>query len=103
MRRKMRLDCTGEPPGELITTATDGARERLKAFSIGTGERREGNAGPERRGHADGPDSLKTGTTVPRENGHMRVSFIARERPSSETDRSLLALVQCRQFLTPFQ
>ena len=35
MRRKIRCDCTGEPPGELMTIATAGAPFTAKARSSG--------------------------------------------------------------------
>lgn len=34
MRAAIRDDCTGEPPGELINSATAAGRPRLNAFSI---------------------------------------------------------------------
>jgi hypothetical protein len=63
MRLKMRCDCTGDPPGELITTATLGSLERLKAFSIGPAT--DAIASPGRNGVTMpmGPVKRSTGTT----------------------------------------
>ena len=50
MRLKIRCDCTGEPPGELMTTATVGSFDSAKAFSIGPAT--EASASPGRNGVA---------------------------------------------------
>src|SRR5262245_54580652 len=66
MRLKMRCDCTGDPPGELTTTATVGSFDRAKAFSIGPAT--EASASPGRSGVTTpiGPVNRSTGTTGPR-------------------------------------
>src|SRR5689334_2970145 len=73
MRLKMRWDCTGDPPGELITTATLGSLERLKAFSRGPAT--DARASPGRNGVAMpmGPEKRSTGTTGLRLKKSMRV------------------------------
>ena len=53
MRRKIRCDCTAEPPGELITSATAAALRMAKARSSGAGEAGDGQARPQRRRKAD--------------------------------------------------
>src|SRR4051794_10150911 len=66
MRLKMRWDWTGDPPGELITIATLGSLEKLKALSIGPAT--DASASPGRRGVTMpiGPVKRSTGTTGPR-------------------------------------
>jgi hypothetical protein len=53
MRWKIRCDCTAEPPGELIASATAAALGE-GAFH-GPGDRREGQPGTQRRREADDP------------------------------------------------
>src|SRR5438552_1833163 len=67
----MRCDCTGEPPGELITTATVGSLEMLNARSIGPAS--AARARPGRRGVAMPMSPLKrsTGTMGPRLNNDI--------------------------------
>ena len=65
MRRWIRCDCTGEPPGELISSATALARRVVNAFSSGRATLasvRPGRSGVER---PIAPDSRTTGTTAP--------------------------------------
>src|SRR5262245_41888784 len=66
MRLKIRLDCTGEPPGELTIIATVGSFESENAFSIAPAT--ELKARPGRKGVAMpiGPEKRSTGTTGPR-------------------------------------
>src|SRR5262245_31255797 len=66
MRLQMRCDCTGEPPGELTTTATVGSLDRLDAFSIGPAT--DARPRPGRSGVTIpiGPAKRSTGTTGPR-------------------------------------
>ena len=73
MRLKMRLDCTGEPPGEFTTTATVGSFDRLNAFSIGPAT--EASPSPGRSGVAMpmGPVKRRTGTVGVRRNKPMGV------------------------------
>src|SRR5687768_10631285 len=81
MRRKMRLDCTGEPPGELTVTATEGVLARPNAFSSGPAR-----AAIERPGRSGvtmpiAPEMRSTGTTGPRSKNHIRGALSARELP----------------------
>src|SRR5262245_45772307 len=71
MRLKIRCDCTGDPPGELMETATVGSLERLNAFSIGPAK--EAIASPGRSGVTMpiGPDRRSTGTTGLRSKNSM--------------------------------
>ena len=55
MRLKIRCDCTGDPPGELITIATVGSLDSAKAFSIGPATELMASPGRKGRRHADGP------------------------------------------------
>lgn len=68
----MRLDCTAEPPGELMTTATEGSFDISKARSIAVAH--EAIASPGRSGvtRPIGPSKRSTGTTGPRLKNHMR-------------------------------
>ena len=65
MRRWIRCDCTGEPPGELISSATALARRIVNARSSGRATLASvspGRSGVER---PIAPDSRTTGTTAP--------------------------------------
>ena len=66
MRLKIRCDCTGEPPGELITTATVGSLDRAKAFSIGPATVDSDKPGRSGVTMPIGPEKRSTGTTGPR-------------------------------------
>ena len=64
MRRWIRCDCTGEPPGELIRSATALARRVVNAFSSGRAtlaSERPGRSGAE---SPIAPDRRTTGTTA---------------------------------------
>src|SRR5262245_20696645 len=67
-RVKIRCDCTGEPPGELMTTATVGSFEKLNAFSMAPAT--DASAKPGRSGVAMpmGPEKRNTGTVGLRRN-----------------------------------
>jgi hypothetical protein len=68
----MRLDCTGEPPGELTITATDGVFDNLKAFSIAPAQAPIERPGRKGVAMPIGPVKRSTGTTGPLLKGHMR-------------------------------
>src|SRR6476620_11140917 len=71
MRRKIRLDCTGDPPGELITTATAGNFDIVNARSIAPAAVVSDSPGRSGVTMPMGPDSLNTGTTGARLKGHI--------------------------------
>src|SRR4051812_17751839 len=66
MRLKIRCDCTGDPPGELTTTATVGSLENAKAFSIGPATAPIESPGRSGVTMPMGPVKRSTGTTGPR-------------------------------------
>ena len=59
MRLKIRCDCTGDPPGELITTATARQLRQAEGLLDRARHRRHGQPRPQRRRHADGPDEAQ--------------------------------------------
>src|SRR5688572_21815415 len=68
MRRKIRLDWTGLPPGELMTMATDFALDIENAFSIGPASVDSERPGRSGAAMPIAPESFSTGTTVLRLN-----------------------------------
>src|SRR6476660_9683808 len=66
IRLKIKCDCTGEPPGELTTTATLGSLEALKAFSMAPAN--DARESPGRNGVTMpiAPVKRRTGTIGPR-------------------------------------
>jgi hypothetical protein len=66
MRLKIKCDCTGEPPGELMVIATLGNFEALKAFSMAPAS--DAKASPGRSGVTMpiAPVKRRTGTIGPR-------------------------------------
>jgi hypothetical protein len=74
----MRLDWTGEPPGELTITATDGVFDILNAFSIAPAQTPIERPGRSGVAMPIGPEKRSTGTTGPLLKGHMHAN-LARE------------------------
>ena len=64
----MRCDCTGDPPGELMQMATDGALESVKAFSMAAAAVAIDKPGRKGVAMPIGPEKRSTGTTGLREN-----------------------------------
>ena len=71
----MRLDCTGEPPGELMTTATAGIFDSSKAFSMALAAWPIDRPGRNGVAMPMGPEKRSTGTTGPRPKNHMRANL----------------------------
>ena len=64
MRAAIRLDCAGEPPGELIASATAFGRPRRNAASTSGASPESVSAGPPKR--APGPITPSRRSTVTR-------------------------------------
>jgi hypothetical protein len=69
----MRLDCTAEPPGELMTMATVGSFDSSKAFSMAPAHCAIDKPGRSGVTRPMGPEKRSTGTTgPPKPKNHMR-------------------------------
>jgi hypothetical protein len=83
MRLKIRLDCTGEPPGELIWIAMVGSLDRLNARSRAAAVVASDKPGRNGVAMPMGPANRSTGTMSLRLNGHMMETILTpREKPN---------------------
>src|SRR5258706_1354341 len=103
MRLKMRFDCTGEPPGELMTIATLGSFDIVKARSMAPAAVASERPGRSGVAMPIGPDRRKTGTTGRRLKNHIALFFGGRDvsgTPAAQSRGATPAqhLVHCRAF-----
>src|SRR5215212_7071844 len=95
MRWPIKADCTGEPPGELIASATALAPRVLKArASSGATLSMERPRLPKRPPEAMTPDSRTTGTTGPRRKRSFNQPSMSGNVPAATSEGKRAGVAQ---------